>query len=90
MDNNEKRELLNHIHDEINKIQQVDEKSSELLKDIDSDIRDLLENSGESPLDVNPSVVDRLETGIRHFEVTHPELTAAITKLIDSLSAAGV
>jgi Domain of unknown function (DUF4404) len=90
MDNDKKRELLQHLHDEINNIQQVDEKNSELLKDIDSDIRELLERSGESPLDLNHTVIDHLESGIRHFEVDHPELTALISKLIDSLSAAGV
>jgi hypothetical protein len=90
MDNDKKRELLQHIHDEINNIQQVDEKNSDLLKDIDKDIYELLERSGENPLDMHPGVAHRLEDAVAHLEADHPELTALITKIIDSLSTAGV
>jgi hypothetical protein len=90
MNNNNSRDLLQQLHDEINKIQKVDDKGSELLKDIDGDIRDLLERSGETPLEVHPSIIHRLDDAICQFEVSHPELTALISKLVDSLTTAGV
>ena len=90
MDNDKSRELLQQLHDEISQIKSVDEKSSALLHDIDEDIRLLLERSGESGMQVHPSVVKRLETALRHFEVTHPQLTTLISKFLESLSAAGV
>jgi hypothetical protein len=90
MNNNNSRDLLQQLHDEINKIQKVDDKGSELLKDIDGDIRDLLERSGEAPLEVHPSIIQRLDDAICQFEVSHPELTALISKLVDSLTTAGV
>ncbi len=91
MTNDDKsRDLLQHLHDEINSIQKVDQQGSEMLKHIDNDIRELLERSGDKSLEVHPSVLQRLDDAIRHFEVDHPELTALIGKVMDSLTNAGV
>ena len=90
MDDNDSRKLLQQLHDEINNIKTVDKKGSDLLKDIDGDIRGLLERSGDSSLEVHPSILHRLDDAISHFEVTHPDLTALIAKVLDSLSIAGV
>ncbi len=49
MDNKIDRELLQQLHDEINKTQTVDDKGKELLRDLDGDIRELLERSEEHP-----------------------------------------
>ena len=90
MDDNKLRNLLQEVHDEINNTQSVDEKGSELLSDLEGDIRGLLERSGETPVDVHPSVIEDLEHTLFHFEVSHPGLTTLITKLLDSLSNAGI
>ena len=90
MDNKIDRELLQQLHDEINNTQTVDEKGSELLRDLEGDIRALLERSEEHPLQVHPSIIQRLENALDHYEVTHPELTTLISKLLDSLSNAGI
>ncbi len=90
MDDNDSRKLLQQLHDEINNLQKVDENSSELLRDIDGDIRTLLERSGENPMPVQPTIIGRLENAVDQFEVTHPELTALISKVLDSLSIAGI
>jgi hypothetical protein len=90
MDNKKSRKLLQELHDEINNTETVDEKGSELLRDLEGDIRALLERSEEHPMQVNPSVVQRLESAVSHFEVTHPSLTMLISKLLASLSNAGI
>ena len=90
MDNKIDRELLQQLHDEINNTQCIDEKGSELLRDLEGDIRELLERSGETQMQVHPTVLQRLESALSHFEVTHPGLTALISKVVDSLSNAGV
>lgn len=90
MDDNDSRKLLQQLHDEINNLQMVDENSSDLLRDIDGDIRTLLERSGEHSMPVHPTVIGRLEDAVDQFEVTHPELTALISKVLDSLSIAGI
>ena len=88
--NDNSRKLLQQLHDEINKMQSLDEKSSALLRDIDGDIHDLLERSGDEPSPVHPSIIERLEDAVDHFEVTHPALTALISEVADSLSIAGI
>jgi hypothetical protein len=90
MDNKIDRELLQQLHEEINNTQTVDEKGRELLQDLDGDIHALLERSEEHQAQVHPSIVQTLESTIDHFEVTHPELTALISKLLDTLSNAGI
>jgi hypothetical protein len=90
MDNSELRKILHQLHDEIIETQTVDEKGSQLLHDLDEDIRALLERSGENPMQLHPSLVQRLEGTLYHFEVTHPSLTTLISKLLDSLSNSGI
>ena len=90
MDNKKSRELLQQLHDEINNTECIDEESSDLLRDLDGDIRALLERSEEQQVQVHSSVIQRLDNAIGHFEVTHPELTTLISKVVDSLSNAGV
>jgi hypothetical protein len=90
MDDNELRKLLNQLNDEIKNTRTVDKKGSELLRDLEEDINALLERSGENPVQVHPSIVERLENTLSYFEVTHPRLTTVIAKLLDSLSNAGI
>jgi hypothetical protein len=90
MDNNETDNLLQQLHDEIGKIQKVDQKGTALLRDLDADIRQLLERSGEAPYNVHPNLAQSLTNAIRHFEATHPDLTDLLAKVMSSLSNAGV
>lgn len=90
MDNKELDKLLHQLHDEIRNTRSIDEKGSELLRDLEGDIRTLLEQSEGNPVQVHPSIVQRLEGALNQFEITHPDLTTLISKLLDSLSAAGL
>ncbi len=90
MDSKDTDKLLQQLHDEINKLQTVDDKGRELLKDLDEDIRQLLEHTAEQTYYVHPNLAQRLETAIRHFEVTHPKLTELLAKVMSDLSNAGV
>jgi hypothetical protein len=90
MDNKINRELLQQLHDEIHNTQSLDEKGRELLQDLDGDIRALLERSEEPSGDEHPSLIQNLEITLRHFEVTHPELTVLVSKMLDTLSNAGI
>jgi Domain of unknown function (DUF4404) len=90
MDNKNSRKLLQQLHDEINNTQAVDEQGSEMLRDLEGDIRALLERSEENPVELHPSIVQRLQGALNHFETTHPDLTMLISKLLDSLSNAGI
>ncbi len=81
------RRQLERLHDEIARTQKVDETGRRLLRDIDSHIRELL---ARSEVEARPGLSDGLERAVRHFEVTHPALTAALSDLLSALSNAGI
>jgi hypothetical protein len=88
MNNQEIDQLLEKLKNEIEGIQPDDEKGQALLRDLSADIRELLERA-ESKQPASP-MMKRLEASIDHFEVTHPELTAALSSLFNILSNAGI
>jgi hypothetical protein len=91
MNDNELRQLLEDLHRKIEDTDQVDEKGRELLSHLSVDIRNLLERTGhEERLRGNSWVIGRLDESVRHFEVTHPNLTAAFAQLLNILNNAGI
>ena len=80
-------QLLEQLHEEIEGIESVDEKGQELLRDLSADIRDLLERA---EVKQPASTLERIEQAIKHFEVTHPDFTAALSNLSAILSNAGI
>jgi hypothetical protein len=90
MDDMKFRKLLEQVHDEIDNAGKVDEKGRALLIDLDEHIHELLMRSNSAPLVPKPGLQRGLENALRHFEVTHPELTKAISRLLETLSNAGI
>jgi hypothetical protein len=90
MDDQELRELIEKLHDEIQNTDTVDEKGRELLTHLETDIRALLDQSGGNAIPVHPSTVQRLQEGLDHFEVTHPTLTILISRVLEGLSNVGI
>ena len=90
MDEQALRKLLEQLHSEIEQTHSVDEKGRELLRDLGSDINELLERSEADPAQVQHSLLSRLEDSISYLEVTHPTLTATLSQLMESLSNAGI
>ena len=88
MDNQEIDQLLEKLNKEIEGIQPDDAEGQKLLRELSEDIRELLERAeSKQPA---PSMMKRLETSIDHFEVTHPDLTAALSSVFTILSNAGI
>jgi dsDNA-specific endonuclease/ATPase MutS2 len=90
MSNEELSKLLQKLLDEIKNTRAVDEKGTELLRDLDEDIHALLERSEDTPEPLNQTSVQRLQDAVYHFEATHSSLTVLISKLLESLSNAGI
>ena len=87
MANQKLDQLLEQLHKEIESIESVDEKGQELLRDLSTDIQQLL-NRAENHQPA--SMLERIQTAIQHFEVTHPDFTAALANLSAILSNAGI
>jgi len=91
MENQEFRTLLEKLHQEIEQTETVDEKGQQLLGELETDIRDLLERShGAVTAQPAPTMLQSLEDAIAHMEVTHPTLASALTQLLSVLSNAGI
>ena len=90
MADEELRRKLQQLHDEIEHADQVDDEGRQLLVDVDGHIRELLARSNKARLQPKPGLSRGLEDAIRHFEVTHPALTEALSDLLTALSNAGI
>lgn len=80
------RDLLEQLHDELENTPSLDDKGRELLSHLSADIQKLLVPSST----INPTIAKRFQDAIDHFEVTHPELTAALSQMLNALNNAGI
>jgi hypothetical protein len=84
------KQQMEQLHDAIERADHVDEEGRRLLRDLDAHIRELLDRSEVSPDQSDADIARGLEDAIRHFEVTHPGLTSALSDLLTALSNAGI
>ena len=82
--------LLEKLHDELGKIEDLDEKGRELLRDLNEDIREILDRAEGEKVRSDESMLRRLQDAIDHFEVTYPALTNALSEMMTILSNAGI
>ena len=90
MDDEELRQKLERLHDDIANVDHIDERGRVLLRDIDGHIRELLARPDVTQVEPKAGFSRGLENAIRHFEVTHPTLTEALSDLLRALSNAGI
>ena len=58
-------------------------------EDLQGQVNDFLAKGEPTPED-HAALRDQLSDGLLHFEVSHPSLSAAMQRVIDSLSASGI
>ena len=80
--------LLEQLHAELGKVNAVDDRGRELLRALNADIQKLLERADDGQAD--ESMLERLRDAVDHFEVTHPDLTSALSHMLTILSNAGI
>ena len=90
MDDQNLRSLLERLHAEIERNEPLDEKERELLQHLGADISALLDQSEGESAQADQSMIERLEESIEHYEVTYPDLTMLLGKLLAILSNAGI
>lgn len=90
MDDKKLRKLLEQIHSEMERTDKVDAKGRALLRDLGKDIDELLARTEGAPLKPRPNFTQSLQAAIDHFEVSHPNLTTALSDLLTTLSNAGI
>jgi len=90
MNHQELCQLLEQLQSEIERVKSVDEKERELLRDLETDIRELLERCEAEQVQTHPFTIRRLEDAIDSLAVNHPTLTAMLSSMSTILSNAGV
>lgn len=90
MSDQDLKSVLERARKEIEQTRDADERGKELLRGLQRDIRHLWEESEGRSDQLLSSEKRNLEDAIRHFEVTHPALTAILGELLQALSNAGI
>ena len=83
-------QLLENLHSEIEATKSVDDRERELLRDLDADIRELLERCEAENAQTHPLTLRRMEDAIDYMTVNHPALTAMLSNMLNILNNAGV
>lgn len=83
------RELLEKLRNELERTEATDEAGRERLRHLDADIRALLERSDER-METDEPMLERLQESIDHFETSHPQLTLMLSQMMTILSNAGI
>ena len=78
---------LENLHQTLQQQQSIDDKTTDLLKQISQDIENLKENIPEYNAD---STVDTLEQSLVHFEQDHPTIAGVLKETIDLLNKMGI
>jgi len=87
----ELREHLEKLHEELESTDSVDDDARELLGSLLADIQSLLERSSDANAAHTPaSLSERLEAATREWETSHPTLSAAVGRVMDTLSNMGI
>ena len=90
MDHEKLRQTLEELHNEIENTDTVDGESRQMLEHLTTDIRGLLDRSGEASHGEYQSLSEMLSHAITHFEVTHPKLTSNMGQVLNILSGSGI
>lgn len=87
MSNNEIRNLLAQLRDEIQK-SELDAETRNLVRQLDSDIHELLDSNKAEP--ETASVLKRAEELEANFESEHPTTVRILSEVIETLSRMGI
>ncbi len=77
--------LLAELHAELERTPAVDVEAREHIELLMQDMRDLLHRSEEAQIASDQGLDTRLSDAIGQFEASHPQLTAIITQVLDTL-----
>lgn len=79
-------ELLQQLHDELERTDSLDEEGREMLIHLDADIKKFIDPAEED----DDTIFERIQDAVDHFEVEHPVITAALSQILNTLSNAGI
>ena len=90
MDKEQVHEKLHELHEELHKVESLDEADKILLQEIQADIRELLEPQQEPQAGQYGRFSKKLRQSLERFEANHPDLTSTMGQLADMLARMGI
>jgi hypothetical protein len=90
MDKDQLHQLLRQLHSELTQAQGFNADERELLKGLQADVQAILERPDEMAEPQYGQLGTQLRQAVKHFEVSHPQLTWAMGEVLEILSRSGV
>jgi hypothetical protein len=90
MTQDELKQTLKSLHDELSQQPSLDPEERLLLNRLAEDIDGVLHPAAPPPAEEHDSLIDRVGDARRNFEVTHPQLAAIIGRIADGLAQLGI
>ena len=84
------RERIQELLGELDQVEAADPDARDRLAAVVEEIRSAVENSDEEGSEADDSLLERLNEATRHFEESHPTLTAMVGRVAESLSNLGI
>ncbi len=82
------KELLNRLHDVLDRTESVDDETLKLVRELDEDINRLIETGAEG--DDYDNLVERAQSVETRFAVDHPIAERFLREIIDALAKVGI
>ena len=81
------RHSLAELRSEIDNIEAIDDESRARLNQVVDQVQQKIDSPDEAD---HHNLVGSLDDSVRHFEVTHPNITEALNKVMVALSNIGI
>ena len=88
MENQHVSKQLQELQTQLQQAKTLEQTDREVLLQLVKDIQATLARTGKS--EEYASAVQRLEDAVQRFEVTHPQITATMARVINGLSNMGI
>jgi hypothetical protein len=90
MDKGRLQTRLEQLHGELQQIESVDENERQILQQLMSDIKKLVEEGQTDQHHVYDRLGEGLREGIERFEASHPRATMLMGQVVDALAKMGI
>ena len=83
------RGIVKELETELDSLESVDAQSRNLLEEALEDLRAALSKTDPASLE-SESLVERLQTAEREFQVSHPTISGLVLRMINALGQLGI
>ena len=80
------RTRLEKLQDELESVEPADADAQAHVEDVRRDVQNAIARGGRPPAENQRSLLARLRNAIPFFESTHPNLTLAMSEVVDELT----